>query len=122
MPDNNRKVLPSAVIKELNRSYTFTYDEEHNQILTSLSNMNRITLHDADKPFPINSVKLKRKITFNLVDIGFWKEFQQDKSLSIYSLFDIHNAINKLKVTYQRVDRTNLIDVLVNGYNQINKI
>lgn len=119
MPDNNRKVLSSTTIKELNNLYKFYIDEESGKIGVSLTSMNRITFHDPNKPFSINAVKLNRKVTFNTMDIYFWLELQKDRRFEIFSLFDVHNSINKLKVTYQKIDKKNLSDVLINGFNQI---
>lgn len=119
MPDNNRKVLSSTTIKELNNLYKFYIDEESGKIGVSLTSMNRTTFHDPNKPFSINAVKLNRKVTFNTMDIYFWLELQKDRRFEIFSLFDVHNSINKLKVTYQKIDKKNLSDVLINGFNQI---
>lgn len=122
MPDNNRKVLSDEVIARLNTLYTFTYNPEKNVIVTSLSTCRRVTEHDADKSFIVISKWLGRKVTFSLDSITIWKEFQADKRLSTYSLFDVHNTVNKLKVMYQKPTAKKVADMLKEQFSGIRHI
>lgn len=122
MPDNNRKVLSSSILCRLNAIYQFTYDKENNVITTTLSTCKRTTTHDANKAFLINSKHLRKKITFTIDEIEMWKSFQSDKKLAKFSLFDIHNTVNKLRVMYQEPDRNSVAKMLQNDFCGIKKI
>lgn len=122
MPDNNRKVLSDSIISKFNEIYKFTYDEDSNTIVTTLKDCKRVTNHDANNSFLILSKKLGRKIIFSIEDINFWKEFQKDPKLSEFTLFDIHNSVNKLKALYQPVNSKTLADILLNKFYGIRKI
>lgn len=122
MPDNNRKVLSDNVIRELNSIYTFEYDKQTETITTNIINSNRRTKHDANKSFLIFSKKLCKKFEFTLVDINFWKLFMNNEKLSKYSLFDIHNSINKLKIMYQPVNEKTVTEMLLNNFYGIQRI
>lgn len=122
MPDHNRKVLPDVIIARLNTLYTFTYEPERNVIVTTLSTCKRVTEHDADKPFVVISRLLGKKLTFNLMDIEIWKELQSNKSTSKYSLFDVHNTVNKLKIMYQKPTAKSVSDMLKSQFSGIKRI
>lgn len=122
MPDNNRKVLGYSMLTKLNAIYQFEYNKECDTIITKLSTCNRVTIHAADKPFLINSKRLKKKITFTLDEIDMWKYFLTDKKLAKYTLFDIHNTVNKLRVMYQQPTRKNVADMLLKDFSGIKKV
>lgn len=113
MTENHRKVLSNAIVDTLNSIYSFEYDDTTNTIITHLSTCKRITIHDAKKPIIIICPRLgRKKIILDVFDIDVWKTFKDDKALSKYSLFDVHNAVSKLKVTYQEVDLSSISRIL----------
>lgn len=123
MPDHNRKVLSDPIIARLNTLYTFTFEPEKNVIVTTLSTCKRVTEHDADKPFVVISRWLgNKKITFTMLDINIWKELQANKSTSKYSLFDVHNTVNKLKIMYQNPTAKSVSDMLKSQFSGIKRI
>lgn len=122
MPDNNRKVIYESLISKLNDTYKFSYDKTDNTIIVSLATCKRITKHDANKAFLLNAKKFKKKFVFSIIDINIFKAFQENKRLSKFSLFDIHNAINKLKSMYQIVDTNSVADILLSDFNGIKRI
>lgn len=122
MPDNNRKVLSDSIVGTLNGIYKFILDEKNGVIITTLTNCKRVTNHDANKSFLIISKKLGRKIIFSIEDINYWKEFQKDPNLSKFTLFDIHNNVNKLKALYQPVNSKTLADILQNKFYGIRRL
>lgn len=115
MPDNHRKLLEPNFIEKLKLMYEFVYIPERNIIETHFPKLNKITERPADKKFLILVKKFGKKIIFNLDVIEFWKEFQQTENLKKYSLFEINNAVNFLKITYQEPSREKIIDILKNG-------
>lgn len=104
MPDNNRKVISNYIMDRLNAIYNFSYDKQTDKIMVSLTTSSRVTVHDGNKPFSINAVRLDQKVTFHENEIKIWKELQSDPQFSKYSLFDVHNAVNKLRIMYQESD------------------
>ena len=122
MPDNNRKVLSESMLCKLNNLYTFTYDAQTNTIITHVSTCKRQTAHNADEPFLIISKRLNKNIIFNLETINMWITLQDTKSLSKYSLFDVHNAISKLKMLYQPIDKKSVVKMLQNNFMGIKTV
>ena len=122
MPDNNRKALDDMTLYKLKAMYTIEYDEPSNSIVVGLTTCKRKTSHPADKQFCINCKKLKKKIVFSLLAIEFFKEFSKDKKMNKYTLFDVNNAINKLKIMYQKPDRDNVSNLLRNDFRGIKKL
>ena len=119
MAGNNRKVLSEAVIAKLNSLYTFVYNTSTNTIDVKLSSKNRTTQHSADNSFQLNLKRFRKKITFSLTDIDVWKKCQSINKLKHYSLFDIHNASNKLRVMYQEPTFDNIVYILETNFNGI---
>lgn len=122
MPDNNRKVLSDAEIARLNTLYTFVYDAERNVITTQLSTCKRTTEHNADKPFIVISKWLGKKVSFSIDSINIWKELQATKSTAKYTLLDVHNTVNKLKLMYQKPDAKRVLDMLKKQFSGIKRI
>ena len=121
MAGNNRKVLSESLLAKLNTMYSFTYDTNDNTVNVKLASRNRITKHDADNSFQLNLKQFGKKITFSVLDIEVWKRCQKDSKLSKYSLFDIHNTSNKLRVMYQEPNFDNITYLLQTNFNGIRK-
>lgn len=123
MPDNNRKVLSKDVLKQLREIYSFEYNENTGQIITRLTTCNRVTKHVAFNKFSINCKRLRKKITFSLDAINIWKETSKEKQNACYSLFDINNIINKLKIMHiSKPNKKLVLDMLTNNFQGIKEI
>lgn len=103
MTKNHIKLLTGSEQRAFNEKYKFTVTD--NKIAVSVSGYNRITLHDIDKPFMINS-KI-RKITFTVEAINLWLMLKDD-----HSLVDVQQAVNYLIVSYQPVTVKNVLKAL----------
>ena len=104
MAKNNIKLLTPRELSEFNAKYRFNRNATH--VIVSIEGYNRITLHDIDKPFTINS-KI-RKVTFTTEAINLWRQID----LSDCSLLDIQQAVNYLILSYQEVNLKNVKNVL----------
>lgn len=122
MPDNNRKVISPTMLDNLNSIYYFEYDKIYDVVITHLRHYNKVTIHDAKKPFIIICKKYNKKITFNIDAITIWKSFVDDKDLSGFSLFNVLNMVNQLKIMYQEPTREKVIDMLKNNFHGIENI
>ena len=79
------------------------YDFEYNGFVYARKiGCNRITCHDAKKPFIILSDV--RKITISPQAMHYWIKYFNRK----YSLFEVQNAINFLIITYQNISRNEI--------------
>lgn len=67
-------------------------------ILVTCKTLNRKTLHDLDKGFPLSTPIKKMNITKQAIEL--WKNDYKDS----YSLIEVQNAINTLIITYQNVN------------------
>lgn len=106
---NNYRVLSESMLSKLNEMYTFKYNCDDNTIIVSNKTNVRTTIHDADKPFVILSKKFHKKILFNEMDLKYYKDFQKDDTLLKFSLFDIHNTVNTLRIIYQSPNYSNVV-------------
>ena len=122
MPDNNRKVLSDLLIDKLNATYYFEYDETDNTVVTKLYSSKKTTKHKADQSFHINAKRIGVKIVFSVETIEIWRQFQSNKATAKYTLFDVNNAINKLKTMYQKPDRYNVLNILKTNFSGIKRI
>lgn len=122
MPDNHRKALSDIAVQKLDNIYYFEYDKERNIITTRLTTCKKATEHDASKPFHINAKKLGRKVVFSMDAINIWKGFQNDKKLCKFTLFQVNNAVNKLKIMYQIPDRYNVSEMLKTQFSGIKHV
>ena len=75
------------------------------------TNRARITYHPKNEKFSIN-IKRVRKITYNVVAIEMFERFQADDARKKYSLTDIQNALNILRITYQPIDEEHVLALL----------
>ena len=122
MPANNYRVLSQNILSKLNSKYIIKYDKDANNIVVSLSTCRRVTVHDANKPFHINAKSLKKKVCFNMTVIDIWKELSQERKYSIYTIFDVQNAANLLKVMYQPITKQKIIEQLKHKFEGIKKV
>ena len=106
MPRNNIKILTDGQLDELNKKYIFSLSDD--KIYVTIKDYNRITCHDVNESFFINSDI--RKITINPISITYYRQFKEEKLP--YSLFDIQQAVNILSITYQEVNKKNIINVI----------
>lgn len=110
MPARNIKVISQDELDYLNTLYTFDIEEDLIGVLCK----GRLTFHNIDRPFTISTPI--RKITITLDAINYWIRQKDDSG---YSLFDIQNTMNLLKVIYQEVNFDSVINYLKNGINTI---
>lgn len=101
----NIRVLTKAERSSLNKRYTFILDE--NNVHVKVSNYKRITAHRLDEN--INISCSTRRITLTAFAISIWAKKYVDK----YSLIDVQNAINYLKVSYQEVNEDSIEKALI---------
>lgn len=122
MPDNNRKILSNKMIEELEQFYYFIYDKEKDTITTKIVGCERKAIHEGNKPFEINSKRFRKKITFSVDCLNIWKQFQEDPKLSKYSLFEVNNTFNKLRIMYQQPDAEMVANMLKSNFSGIKRI
>lgn len=122
MPDNNRKTIDGVTLSKLNAMYYFEYDAKNDVIITKLSTCKRTTVHDASQSFHINAKRIGRKVVFSTTAINIWKSFCVDGKLNRYSLFDIQNAVNKLKIMYQEPTRKSVLNLLLSDFHGITRL
>lgn len=123
MPANNCKIMTDAMLKQFNDKYSIVYKAETDQFIVSLKSWNRSSIHDASEKFSINSKKNpKRKIVFASVAIDIFKELQSDDKTKHISIFDVQNAVNKLKVMYQKITKQKILELCMKGFSGIKKI
>lgn len=109
MPANNIRLLTSATRAALNERYDFEFDSNANTVTVCMKTCKRRTMHDAAKPFYINcKVNPKRRLMFTTQAITLWQQMSERK----YSLIDIQNAVNILRVTMMDVNLDNVIKTL----------
>ena len=77
-----------------------------NYIAVICKTLNRKTLHDLDKGFPLSTDIKKINITKQAIDLWI-KDY-----LDSYSLIEVQNAINTLIVTYQNVNDSQIKEQL----------
>ena len=122
MPDNNRKILTKKILDELNQKYVITYNEATTEINVGFRTSKRVTIHSSNAPFFILNKTLKKKVVFSLDAINIWKDFQKDSKMSKYTLFDVNNAVNKLKIMYLPAESWRVKEVLENDFSGIKRI
>lgn len=123
MPANNSRVLSDDMLEQLKNKYSIVYNVENNTLTVSLKTWNRSTVHDADAFFHINSKsKPKRKVVFGALAIDIFKELQQDDKTKHITLFDVQNAVNKLKVMYQKITKQKVVELCMKGFDGIKRI
>ena len=109
MARNHIKLLTQAELENLNVKYIFSISGD--DIVVSLKDYNRYTLHPKNKPFAINSRwGVKRVINFTLEAINFWIKCMEENKK--YSLFDVQQAVNALTITYQDVNYESVLKFL----------
>lgn len=112
---NNIKILTERLREQLNLKFRFELKDD--KILVGTSTNRRITAHDANKPFHINSRENpKRKMIFSIDAINIWKRYlltdeAKDKEIC-HTLIDIQNAVNMLTITFQNITYDNVMSVL----------
>lgn len=109
MARNNIHLLTITDLKRLSDRYLFSLDKEEKNILVKTKDSNRITSHDITKPFRINILG-ERVIVFSMDAIEIWKELYKEHK---YSLLYVQNAVNKLLITFQKVNKENVLDILL---------
>ena len=123
MPANNSKVMSDTLLNEIKAKYQVKYVKETNDLIVSLSTCCRKTSHKADRPFHINSKsKPKRKICFCQTVIDLFVDFQSNEKTSNITIFDVQNAVNSLRVMYQKITKQNVINFIKSKFNGIKKI
>lgn len=109
MARNNIKVLTVDQLRRFNQKYVFDVDDD--DIIVTINGYDRITRHPKNESFEINSqTTVKRKVRFTLEAINFWLELRETPLKP--SLFDVQQAVNILTISYQKVDKENVIRLL----------
>lgn len=106
---NNCKALSDEELSFINAKYEFWL--EGNNVCVRCTNRARITYHPKNEKFSIN-VKHIRKITYSVVAIEMFERFQSDDVNKKYTLTDIQNALNILRITYQPIADTQVLSLL----------
>lgn len=109
----NIKLLTEKEKDELNNKFVFTCDE--NFVYVSTVGYSRVTAHDISKSFHINS-KI-RKINFSVEAISIWRDLYQSKKA--YTLVDIQNSVNTLKLLFQEVNVDTVHELLKRRHAKI---
>lgn len=100
----NIKVLTKTERTYLNERYTFILSDNH--VHVKVNEYSRITVHSLNESINITS-KLRR-MTLSSQAIHIWAK----KYVAKYSLIDVQNAINYLKVSYQEVNDESIDNAL----------
>ena len=108
MTRNNIKLLTAKELRDLSERYVFEMDSDKKNILVKTRNGMKITYHKIDQPFRINIIG-ERVVVFSMDAIEIWKELYEEYK---YSLFYVQNAVNKLIVTFQKVDTERVKEIL----------
>lgn len=106
---NNCRALSKDELSFMNAKYKFWIDGDN--VCVRCTNRARTTYHPKNKKFNIY-VKRVRKITYNVVAIEMFEHFQADDTRKKYSLTDIQNALNILRITYQPIDEERVLALL----------
>lgn len=102
---NHLKLLTIEQIREFNKKYIFELTDKF--VVVRNRDYKRVTYHDSDKPFSINS-KI-RKITFWKETIDIWRELLKDYPVT---LIEVQNVVSKCYLMYQPVTCENVIPLL----------
>ncbi len=120
MPRNNLRLMSDTLLAQLKEKFVITYDETDDSITVGLSNIKRKTKHPATEGFAINSKQPKRKVCFNIETIDIWKALLKlDKNINI---FDVQNAIVKLRVRYFDVTPDAVMNEIKHGFKGIRRV
>lgn len=108
---NNNKLLSAEEYKLYKERYSFVVFED--QIAVKVKGFNRVTLHPMDEKFSINALVNKkpyRKVTFTPEAMHIWKDLWSENK--DYHLIDIQQAVSKLHITFQVVNKDNVLSIL----------
>ena len=92
----------------------YNIDLIENYIVVTCKTLNRKTLHDLDKGFPLSTSIKKINITKQAIDI--WRK----SYIGYYSLIEVQNAINTLIITYQNVNDSQIKEQLKRTKSKLN--
>ena len=106
MTRNNIKLLTDSQYNQLNDKYIFELTED--SILVRLTTHGRVTEHALDKPFHINAKGI-RKVCFSMDAIEIWKKMYNN---GFPTLLAVQQAVNKLTITFQKVNEENVCKIL----------
>lgn len=99
MKKTNLQLLTRDDLIYLNNKYTFDIKDDF--IIVSNTDYTRLTCHDINKKFSLNT-KVK-KVTITPQAIEIWKNCRnKDTGKSDFTLFEVQDAINSLILTYQQ--------------------
>lgn len=100
----NLKALSIDELKYFLDRYEITLNGDY--IVVICKTLDRKTLHDLDKGFPLSTPVKKMNITKQAIDI--WR----NNYVGHYSLIEVQNAINTLIITYQNVNDSQIKEQL----------
>ena len=97
MSRNNVKLLTSDELAHFNKRYKFTKKDDN--IIVTIDDYNRTTVHPIDKAFSINAKKI-RKLCFTEQAIDLWVRLTEMKLKRIPTLVDVQQAVNTFLKMY----------------------
>ena len=118
MPANNIKLLSKEDLAYFNRHYQFSI--ENDEIVVRIADSRRKSVRKKES-FSINA-KYVRKITFTDKTIEIWEQLQKDDKFNSYTLVDIQQTVNILRLSYQVVNLDNVKEILKKDSLKIRKI
>lgn len=104
---NHIKLLTDDELKQFNEHYIVEYF--HNNLIIKTKSYNRNILYPVDSTITLNSKIRKISITSEVINI--WNKYYSKK----YSIFDIVQAVNILKLFYMDVTKEN-VDIALKKY------
>lgn len=107
MKRNNVKLMTTVELNELKEKYSFELNNSNNILVKTKTN-SRLTYHNINKPFRINIIG-KRVVVFSKDAIDIWKDLYEKYN---YSLLDVQNAVNKLYISFQEINKENVQKIL----------
>lgn len=113
MPARNIKALTREELEFLNNMYFITIEGNDIVVSTKVSK----TLHNKNELFTLKTPI--RKMSFTKEGIDMWSKYFKDQ---YYTLIDVQNMVNVLKITYQDVTPENVLNKLENGIQRIKTI
>ncbi len=113
MSKNNIKLLTTTQLDALRDKYSFELVDS--EILVRTTTIKRITRHPDNASFHINARPI-RKVSFSIEAINIWKELYDSKH---YNLLDVQQAVNVLTVTYQKLTKEAVIQLIETGIKKL---
>lgn len=115
---NNIRLLTNDELTFINKKFRCRIENE--ELVVEYSTRMGQCRHSIFESFSIN-VRGMRKLTITSFAMLMYDEFCRNNKIDNYTIFDVQNAINILRVSYQSVNKTNVLYVLRKGNEQNEK-